>query len=65
MRTAWVASRKGKSNVSQLYFARQGVVTEEMAYVAKREGLPESLIKKELLGYFQKRSPRLHFPSPT
>ncbi len=48
MRTSWVASRKGKSNISQLHFARQGVITEEMAYVAKRENLPESLIMEEV-----------------
>ena len=48
MRTAWVAARQGKSNVSQLHFARQGLVTEEMAYVAKRENLPESLIMEEV-----------------
>ena len=48
MRTSWVASRKGKSNVSQIYFARKGVVTEEIAYVAKRENLPTSLIVDEV-----------------
>ncbi len=48
MRASWVTSRRGKSNVSQLYFARQGLITEEMAYVAKRESLPESLILEEV-----------------
>ena len=48
MRTSWVASRKGKSNVSQLHFARNGVVTEEIAYVANREKLPESLVMEEV-----------------
>ena len=48
MRTSWVAPRKGKSNVSQLHFARQGVITEEIAYVAKRENLPESLVLEEV-----------------
>ncbi len=48
MRTSWVASRQGKSNISQLHFARNGVVTEEMSYVAKRENLPESLIREEV-----------------
>ncbi len=48
MRTSWVASRQGKSNVSQLHFARQGVITEEIAYVAKRENLPESLVLEEV-----------------
>ncbi len=48
MRTSWVAPRKGKGNVSQLHFARKGVITEEMAYVAKQEGLPESLVVEEV-----------------
>ena len=44
MRATRVESRKGQANVSQTYYARQGVITEEMAHVAKRENLPESLI---------------------
>ena len=48
MRASWVAARKGQANVSQLHFARQGVVTQEMDYVAKRENLPESLVMEEV-----------------
>src|SRR5438270_597831 len=48
MRAAWIEKRKGSANVSQMHFARQGVVTEEMAHVAKRERLPEQLIKDEV-----------------
>ncbi len=48
MRSSWLASRRGKNNVSQLHFARQGTVTEEMAYVANRENLPESLVMEEV-----------------
>ena len=48
MRASWVSPRKGQANVSQLHYARQGVVTEEMAYVAKRENLPESLVMEEV-----------------
>ena len=48
MRASWIASRKGQVNVSQMHFARQGVVTEEMNHVAKRENLPESLIMEEV-----------------
>ena len=59
MRTSWVASRKGKSNISQLHFARQGVITEEMAYVAKRENLPESLIMEEAVSYTQQPQPTI------
>ena len=39
MRASWVESRKGQANVSQMHYARQGVVTEEMAHVAQRENL--------------------------
>ena len=48
MRASWIASRRGQANVSQMHFARQGVVTEEMSHVAKRENLPESLIMEEV-----------------
>ena len=37
MRSEWVAKRRGQANVSQMHYARQGVVTEEMAHVAARE----------------------------
>ena len=43
MRTEWIAKRRGQSNVSQMHYARQGVVTEEMHYVAQRENLPDDL----------------------
>jgi len=34
MRTEWIAKRQGQSNVSQMHYARQGVITEEMHFVA-------------------------------
>ena len=48
MRTSWAKSRRGQDNVSQMYFARRDVVTEEMSFVAKRENLPESLVMEEV-----------------
>lgn len=48
MRTEWVAKRHGQSNVSQMHFARQGLITEEMQFVAKREHLPAELIQDEV-----------------
>jgi phosphomethylpyrimidine synthase len=39
MRQAWVASRAGDAIRTQIYYARQGQITEEMQYVAKREWL--------------------------
>ena len=48
MRTEWVAKRKGQGNVSQMHYARKGIITEEMKYVAKRERLPEQVILDEV-----------------
>ncbi|NEO34593.1 MAG: thiamine biosynthesis protein ThiC, partial [Symploca sp. SIO3C6] len=48
MRTEWVAKRRGQANVSQMHYARKGVITEEMAYVARRENLPAGLIQEEV-----------------
>jgi phosphomethylpyrimidine synthase len=47
MRAEWVRSRTG-DNVTQLHFARKGVITEEMAHVAKREGLEPELVRDEV-----------------
>ena len=48
MRASWVSPRKGQANVSQMHYARQGLVTEEMVFVARRENLPESLVMEEV-----------------
>ncbi|MEO8216071.1 MAG: phosphomethylpyrimidine synthase ThiC [Acidobacteriota bacterium] len=48
MRSEWVAHRRGQSNVSQMFFARKGVITEEMTYVAGREKLAPELIRDEV-----------------
>lgn len=48
MRADWVAKRQGHSNVSQMHYARQGVITEEMSSVAQRENLPVALIRDEV-----------------
>src|SRR6204780_159201 len=42
------AARTGDSNMSQMHFARQGKVTEEMSFVAEREKLPVGLIRDEI-----------------
>src|SRR5215472_3702373 len=54
-RDSWIEQREAKApdangnrNVSQMHFARQGVVTEEMQYVAKREKLELELIRNEV-----------------
>lgn len=48
MRSEWVARRRGQANVTQMHFARQGAITEEMEYVARRENLPPELIRSEV-----------------
>jgi phosphomethylpyrimidine synthase len=48
MRSAWIEKRQGHKNLSQMHYARQGVITEEMDYVAKREKLPAELIRSEV-----------------
>lgn len=48
MRTEWIAKRSGHKNVSQMHYGRQGIITEEMDFVAKRENLPAELIREEV-----------------
>ncbi len=46
MRKDWVKNRSG--NVTQMHYARQGKVTEEMAFVAQRESLEPELVRSEV-----------------
>ena len=48
MRAEWIAKRRDHANVSQMHYARQGLVTEEMRHVAKRERLPEEKVREEV-----------------
>lgn len=47
MRTEWVTKRKGPI-VTQMHYARQGSVTEEMEYVAQRESLEPEFVRNEV-----------------
>jgi len=49
-RAAWVSRRqaRGDTNVSQLHYARQGELTEEMRFVALREGVSPELVRDEI-----------------
>src|SRR5712672_1291594 len=47
-REAQAASANGNCNMSQMHFARQGIITEEMEYIAKREHLEPELIRSEV-----------------
>ncbi len=50
LRTPWIERRRalGTGNVSQMHFARRGIVTEEMAYVAAREGVDVEFVRSEI-----------------
>src|SRR5512143_4375709 len=50
-RAEWIAKRKAQNqdgNFSQMHYARQGVVTEEMDYIARKERLAPELIRDEV-----------------
>ena len=50
-RTEWIANRKAKNtdgNFSQMRYARNGVITEEMGYVAHREKLSPEQVRDEV-----------------
>jgi phosphomethylpyrimidine synthase len=42
------AGKNGTRNVSQMHLARQGVVTEEMQFVAGREKIEPELVRSEI-----------------
>jgi len=42
------ASRTGDQNFSQMHFARKGIITEEMTYVAQREKITPELVRDEV-----------------
>ncbi len=48
MRKAWAEQRANDKIRTQIHYARQGRVTEEMEYVAKRENLSAELIRDEI-----------------
>src|ERR1700731_866273 len=48
MRDQWVARRSGDRIRTQIHYARQGRITEEMEYVAKRERLSAETIRDEV-----------------
>jgi len=50
-RAEWIARRKQTNtdgNFSQMHYARQGLITEEMGYVAHREKLAPELVRDEV-----------------
>ena len=50
MRQAWVASRAGDKIRTQIHYARQGRITEEMEYVARRERMDAETVRAKWPG---------------
>ena len=48
LRAPWIAARRGSASITQLQFARAGVVTDEMAFVAIREGFDPEFVRAEV-----------------
>src|SRR5580704_4825751 len=48
MRTDWVNKRQADTVRTQMHYGRQGFVTEEMEYVARRENLTPEVIRAEV-----------------
>ena len=47
-RNAWIASRQDDPIRTQIYYARKGLITGEMEYVARREELAPELVRDEV-----------------
>jgi phosphomethylpyrimidine synthase len=47
-RAQWVEKRKNDEIRTQMYYARRGVITEEMEYVARREQLTPETVRDEV-----------------
>ena len=50
-RAEWLAKRKAENkdgNFSQMHYARQGLITDEMGYVAHREKVKPELVRDEV-----------------
>jgi len=48
IRTPWVAPRENHKTCTQMHYAKQGIITEEMAFVATREGMDTEFIRSEV-----------------
>src|SRR5512141_3157834 len=50
-RAEWIARRRAENqngNFSQMHYARRGIITEEMQYIATRERLTPELVRDEV-----------------
>lgn len=48
MREKWIEKRKNDKVRTQMYYAKKGIITEEMKYVAKIENIDPELLRNEI-----------------
>ena len=49
LRKEWIEAREGKhERYTQMYFAKQGMITEEMLYIAERENVEPEFVRSEV-----------------
>ncbi|GJL85789.1 MAG: phosphomethylpyrimidine synthase [Micavibrio sp.] len=48
IREKWLAKREHDKNKSQMHYARQNIITEEMEYIAIRENVEPEFVRKEV-----------------
>merc|ERR1719436_1549313 len=52
LRAPWVAARRSKfgegQRCTQMFYAKQGIITEEMSFVAAREGMDPEFVRAEV-----------------
>lgn len=48
LRKEWVDRRTADATPTQMYYARNGIITEEMAFAAAREGLDPEFVRSEV-----------------
>ncbi|MBT3468858.1 MAG: phosphomethylpyrimidine synthase ThiC [Opitutae bacterium] len=50
LRESWIARReaRGDKNFTQMHYARKGIITEEMHYIAAREGMEAEYVRSEV-----------------
>jgi phosphomethylpyrimidine synthase len=48
LRSGWVEKRNNDPVRTQMHYARKGIITEEMDYVARRENLPPEVVRDEV-----------------
>jgi len=48
LRAPWIAERGGGAVVTQMHYARRGIITKEMAFVALREHMEAEFVRSEI-----------------